>query len=272
MSSVDDVASAVAADGLVVIPTDTVYGLACRPDRGEPVRALSTVKGRSAEQPIALVAGSIEARGELVPELAGRHVPHGPFTLVLPNPARRLPWLTGAHPETIGVRLPVLGGEAADLLGRVGAVAATSANLHGGADPCRLADVPRELLDAADAVLDGGELPGTPSTVVDLTGPEPRVLREGAITAAEALATVPAEHPAAGHDPADVRAAADGRARRGRSGGRCAPRARARARARRDRAHRVGEFHLARDARGGRQRADEQVLRGLSGPPLLRRL
>jgi L-threonylcarbamoyladenylate synthase len=190
MSSVDEAASAIAAGRLVVIPTDTVYGLACRPDREESVRALSVVKGRSPEQPIALVAGSLDAVVELVPEIAGRHVPRGPFTLVLPNPARRLPWLTGAHPETIGVRIPAVGGDAADLLARVGVVAATSANLHGGADPRRVADVPRELLDAAGAVLDGGELPGTPSTVVDLTGPEPHVLREGAIPAAEALAHV----------------------------------------------------------------------------------
>ena len=190
MSSVDEVASAIAAGRLVVIPTDTVYGLSCRPDREESVRALSAVKGRSPEQPIALVAGSLDALVELLPELAGQHVPRGPFTLVLPNPARRLPWLTGAHPETIGVRIPAVGGDAADLLARVGVVAATSANLHGGADPRRVADVPRELLDAAGAVLDGGELPGTPSTVVDLTGPEPHVLREGAIPAAEALAHV----------------------------------------------------------------------------------
>ena len=190
MSSVDEVASAIAAGRLVVIPTDTVYGLSCRPDREESVRALSAVKGRSPEQPIALVAGSLDALVELLPELAGHHVPRGPFTLVLPNPARRLPWLTGAHLETIGVRIPALSGDAADLLARVGVVAATSANLHGGADPRRVADVPRDLLDAAGAVLDGGELPGTPSTVVDLTGPEPHVLREGAIPAAEALAHV----------------------------------------------------------------------------------
>jgi L-threonylcarbamoyladenylate synthase len=190
MSSVDEVASAIAAGRLVVIPTDTVYGLACRPDREEAVRALSAVKGRSAEQPIALVAGSVDALVDLVPELAGRQVLRGPFTLVLPNPARRLPWLAGSRPETIGVRLPDVGGDAADLLERVGAVAATSANLHAGADPRRLADVPHELLDAAGAALEGGELAGTPSTVVDLTGPEPCVLREGAIPAAEALARV----------------------------------------------------------------------------------
>ena len=190
MSSVDEVASAIAAGRLVVIPTDTVYGLSCRPDREESVRALSAVKGRSPEQPISLVAGSLDALVELLPELARHHVPRGPFTLVLPNPARRLPWLTGAHLEAIGVRIPAVSGDAADLLARVGVVAATSANLHGGADPRRVADVPRELLDAAGAVLDGGELPGTPSTVVDLTGPEPHVLREGAIPAAEALAHV----------------------------------------------------------------------------------
>jgi L-threonylcarbamoyladenylate synthase len=188
VSSVEEVASAIAAGRLVVVPTDTVYGLACRPDREEAVRALSALKGRTAEQPIALVASSVDELVELVPAVEGRPVPRGPFTVVLPNPERRLPWLAGARPETIGVRIPDVTGVAADLLVRVGAVAATSANLHGGADPRRLADVPDELLDAVVAVLDGGELPGTPSTVVDLTGPEPIVLREGAVPAAEALA------------------------------------------------------------------------------------
>jgi L-threonylcarbamoyladenylate synthase len=188
VSGADDVVAAVAAGQLVVLPTDTVYGLACRPDLEMPVRALSAVKGRSGEQPIALVAARLEAVVELVPEVAGQSVPRGPFTIVLPNPERRLPWLTGARPDTIGVRVPDLTGIAAELLDRLGVVAATSANLHGGADPRRLADVPREILDAVEAVLDGGGLPGTPSTVVDVTGPEPRVLREGAVPAAEALA------------------------------------------------------------------------------------
>ena len=190
MNSVEEVASAIVAGRLVVIPTDTVYGLACRPDREEAVRALSALKGRSAEQPIALVAASVEALVQLVPEVEGRLVPRGPLTVVLPNPERRLPWLAGARPETIGVRIPDVTGVVAELLGRVGVVAATSANLHGGADPRRFADVPHELVEAAAAVLDTGELPGMPSTVVDLTGPEPHVLREGAIPAAEALAQV----------------------------------------------------------------------------------
>ena len=186
MTSVEEVARVVAEGGLVVIPTDTVYGLACRPDREESVRALSLVKRRTPEQPIALVARSTEELVELIPELDVRGVIPGPFTVVLPNPAGRLPWLTGER-RTIGVRVPELSGYAKKLLEQVGVVAATSANLHGGADPRRLSDVPVEILDQVAASLDGGELPGTPSTVLDLTGPEPRVLREGAVTAAEAL-------------------------------------------------------------------------------------
>jgi L-threonylcarbamoyladenylate synthase len=189
VSSVEEVARALEAGEPVVIPTDTVYGLACRPDREEAVRRLSSLKRRSPEQPIALVAAGIEALLELVPEIPDR-VLAGPYTFVVANPERRLPWLSGSRPDTIGVRIPHVTGEARELLERVGAVAATSANLHGGPDPRRLRDVPPEILDAVGAVLDAGELPGAPSTVVDVTGPEPRVLREGAVPAAEALARV----------------------------------------------------------------------------------
>jgi L-threonylcarbamoyladenylate synthase len=190
VSRIVEVAEAAAAGGLVVIPTDTVYGLACRPDSEECVHELSALKRRSPDQPIALVAASVDALLELVPELPLDRLLPGPFTLVLRNPEERLRWLTGSRPDTIGVRLPELTGPARTLLDRVGAVAATSANLHGGVDPRRLSDVPAEILDAVAAALDGGELAGTPSTVVDLTEVEPRVLREGAVPAAEALARV----------------------------------------------------------------------------------
>ena len=73
---------------------------------------------------------------------------------------------------------------------RVGALVATSANLPGGPDPRTLDEVPAQLRAAAAALVDGGELPGTPSTVIDLTGPEPLVLREGAVSADEALRVV----------------------------------------------------------------------------------
>jgi L-threonylcarbamoyladenylate synthase len=190
VSTVAETVAALEAGGLVVIPTDTVYGLACRPDREASVRALSELKRRSPDRPIALVAASAQAALALVPELDPAMLVPGPFTVVLPNPARRFPWLTGLRPETIGVRIPDVDGVAADVLRAVGVVAATSANRHGGRDPRRLEDVPDEMLAAIGAALDGGELPGTPSTVVDLTGSEPRVLREGAVPAAEALARI----------------------------------------------------------------------------------
>jgi L-threonylcarbamoyladenylate synthase len=190
VSSVEDVVRSLDAGDLVVIPTDTVYGLACRPDRDESMRALSALKGRLPGQPLALLAADVAALIRLVPELDARLVLPGPYTLVLANPARRLPWLAGGRPDTIGVRVPDVSGPARDVLDRVGVVAATSANLHGGADPRRVEDVPAAILDGVAAVLDAGELPGTPSTVVDLSGPEPRVLREGAVPGAEALARV----------------------------------------------------------------------------------
>jgi L-threonylcarbamoyladenylate synthase len=192
VSGVEDVVAAIEDGKLVVIPTDTVYGLACRPDREDAVRALSELKRRTSGQPIALVAASVDALIALIPELPARLVVPGPYTLVVPNPARRLPWLAGAQPDTIGVRVPDVSGAAADVLARVGVVAATSANLHGGADPRRVTDVPGPILVGVAAVLDIGDLPGMPSTVIDLTGPEPRVLREGAVPVAKALARVAA--------------------------------------------------------------------------------
>jgi L-threonylcarbamoyladenylate synthase len=188
---VDDAVDGIRAGRSIVIPTDTVYGLAAAPHRPEPVQALYRLKGRDEAQPTALVAASVEKLLELVPELAGRALRAflpGPFTLILPNPAQRFRWLTGTSPETIGVRVPELVRSARVVLDRVGALAATSANRPGEPDPRRLDDVPEEIRAGCAAVFDGGELPGIPSTVVDLTGPEPRVVREGAIPAAEALA------------------------------------------------------------------------------------
>jgi L-threonylcarbamoyladenylate synthase len=190
VNAIEEAVAAIEAGKLVVIPTDTVYGLACRPDREDAVRALSALKQRSSEQPIALVAASVDALIELIPELPARLVLTGAYTVVVPNPARRFGWLAGARPDTIGVRVPGVAGAAADLLERVGVVAATSANLHDGPDPRRIADVPDEILRGVAAVLDMGELPGMPSTVLDLTERTPVVLREGAVPAAEALARV----------------------------------------------------------------------------------
>jgi L-threonylcarbamoyladenylate synthase len=168
----------------VVLPTDTVYGLCTSPLAPE---ALARLKGRAADQPVALLASEVEILLELVPELPDpvvRALLPGRLTLIFPNPERRFPLLS-AH-DTLGVRVPELRGAARRIVTRAGAVAATSANLHGGLDPKRLDDVPAEIRDQA-VLVDGGELPGTPSTVVDLTGAEPKILREGAVLAAEVL-------------------------------------------------------------------------------------
>jgi L-threonylcarbamoyladenylate synthase len=177
----------------VVLPFDTVYGLAAEPSSDESARRLYRLKGREQEQPTALVAASLDELLERIPELRGRtaslatRLLPGPLTLVVPNPARRFSWVTGSNPEAIGIRVPDIAGPGADVLAQVGVVIATSANAPGERDPRRLADVPEQIREGAGAVVDGGELPGAPSTVIDLTGAEPRILREGALAADEAL-------------------------------------------------------------------------------------
>lgn len=193
---IDDAVAALRAGKPVILPTDTVYGLCANPYREEPVRRAYRLKGRHEQQPSALVARDVDMLLECVPELRSRVGPMlrallpGPLTLVVPNPARRYRWLTGTNPEAIGVRVPDLPPPAARVLARAGAVMATSANVPGGADPARLEDVPPEIQAGCDAVVDCGELPGVPSTVLDLTGEEPKVLREGAVPAADALERV----------------------------------------------------------------------------------
>jgi L-threonylcarbamoyladenylate synthase len=190
-------AAAIRAGRLVVLPTDTVYGLCGDPEHEEAAREVAQIKGRAEGQPIALLARDVDRLLERVPELDAdvlRALVPGQYTLVLPNPKRRYPWLTGDRPDTIGVRVPELPRLGAEVLDAVGAVLATSANRHGGPDPRRLEEIPEEILSACGAVVDAGELPGTASTVLDLTGPEPRVLREGAVPASEALARVSAVH------------------------------------------------------------------------------
>jgi L-threonylcarbamoyladenylate synthase len=195
-SDVDAAVDAIRAGRLAIVPTDTVYGLAASAYSEAPVRRLYKAKGREDFQPIALVASDIEMLLECMPELRGRAAViarallPGPFTLILPNPARRYRWLSGARPDTIGVRVPAVEGVARDLLSRLGAMAATSANLPGGHDPRTVDEVPEPIRDAADAIVDAGPLPGKPSTVIDLTGSEPVVLREGAVAADEALRLV----------------------------------------------------------------------------------
>ena len=181
-------ARCIAVGGVAVFPADTVYGLACEPDLDDAVARLYRIKGRRPDKPAAVMFFRKELALTALPELAeatrqavDRLLP-GPYTLLLPNPAKRFPLACGPDPTTLGLRVPDL-----PALASVDwPVLQSSANHAGGADARTLDAVPAPIRQAADLVLDGGELPGTPSTVVDLRGYERnrdwRVIREGAAT------------------------------------------------------------------------------------------
>jgi L-threonylcarbamoyladenylate synthase len=194
MSGVDEAVTALRAGEPVVLPFDTVYGLAADAFRSEPAERLYRLKGRPETQPSALVAADFDALLECIPELGGRPetiaraLLPGPLTLIFPNPARRFRWLTGENQDAIGIRVPELTGPAAGIVREVGCVVATSANRPGQPDPASVDDVPEEIREGVAVVIDGGLLPGTPSTIIDFTGNDPTLIREGAVPAEDALA------------------------------------------------------------------------------------
>ena len=161
----EEAVAALRAGCAVILPTDTVYGLCALPEHQD---VLYELKDRDRSKPVALLAVDVETLVGAVPGLdasaLARYLP-GPYTVVVGK---------------VGVRVPRLPPSAAEIVRAVGVVAATSANLSGGPDPRRVEDVPEEIRAACGAIVDAGELPGVPSTVIDLTGDEPRVLRQGA--------------------------------------------------------------------------------------------
>ncbi len=187
---------AIRAGELVLLPADGVYGLCATPYSEGPTQRLYALKARPGSQPTALLAASVEKLFECVPELrdkAGaivRTLLPGPYTLVLPNPARRYRWLNGTRSDTIGVRVAKLPAASQRVLDAVGAVVATSANDTGTPAPASLDEVPARIREACAAEIDAGRLPGQPSTVLDFTGAEPVALREGSAASAEAIARV----------------------------------------------------------------------------------
>jgi L-threonylcarbamoyladenylate synthase len=196
VGDVELVIDAVKAGEPVLLPTDTVYGLATSAEREDYATRVYRLKGRDVIQPTALLASSIEQLFGCVPELRGRSdvivrtLLPGPYTLILPNPARRFRWLTGVRTDAIGVRVPELPELARQVVEAAGCVMATSANDPGGPNPASLDDVPQRIREAVAAELDLGPLPGTPSTVIDFTRDEPFVIRDGAAPAADAIARV----------------------------------------------------------------------------------
>jgi L-threonylcarbamoyladenylate synthase len=193
-----------AGDGVALIPTDTVYGLACGPESKIALRRIYELKGRPALKPAAVMFFACEPALKSLSELGPRtHAAldallPGPVTLLLENSSRRFPLAAdpggGGGAGLLGLRVPLFEGSLAALAGVGVPAAQSSANFSGGADPRDLQSVPVELREGVDLVLDGGELPGVASTVIDLSEYEQsgrwRVVREGpldSVTVAAAL-------------------------------------------------------------------------------------
>ena len=189
--------------GVAILPTDTVYGLCCDPENERAVARLYELKGRPKTRAAAVMFFTLDRALAALPELslderaAVAALLPGAVTLLLANPAPRFAAAAAADPRTLGLRVPAWPLALAALEATRIPVVQSSANLSGGADARRLQEVPASLRDGADLVLDGGELPGVPSTVVDLRGLAGargwRIVRPGAVSerdVAAALASV----------------------------------------------------------------------------------
>ena len=186
LSAASDFERCIAGGGVAVFPADTVYGLACDPGNAEAVDRLYALKGRAAGKPSAVMyfdaAVAVAALPELGPRtraLMRRLLPGG-VTLLLPNPLGRFPLAGGGG---LGLRVP----DVPALRGVRSVVLQSSANAAGAPDARRLEQVPEAIRLAADLVIDAGELPGTPSTVIDLRELEDdgawEIVRAGAVDA-----------------------------------------------------------------------------------------
>jgi L-threonylcarbamoyladenylate synthase len=189
-----------AVGGVAVFPADTVYGLACDPGAEDAVARLYALKGRVPDQPAAVMFFAVDLALAALPELGERTrealealLPGG-VTLLLPNPAHRFALACGPDLGTLGIRVPALAPAAAALHGVQWPVLQSSANRAGGPDARCLVDVPEQIRRDADLLLDAGELPGTPSTVIDLRRYEDdgtwSIVRHGAVDADDVAAAL----------------------------------------------------------------------------------
>ncbi len=192
-------------DGVALIPTDTVYGLACNPESASALRRVYELKRRPVVKPAAVMFFALEpalkSLGDLGPRTRAAMLAllPGPVTLLLANPAGQFPLAcepSDARSGLLGLRVPALEGPLVALAAVSVPAAQSSANLSGGSDPRSLRDVPTELRVGVDLVLDGGELPGAASTVIDLSEYEQsarwRIVREGPLEESAVAAMLPA--------------------------------------------------------------------------------
>jgi L-threonylcarbamoyladenylate synthase len=196
--SPEDVATferCISVGGVAIFPADTVYGLATDPDSREGVERLFRLKGRRPDRPAAVMFFQLELALVALPELGERtraaleRLLPGGVTLIVPNPERRYPLACAPEPERLGVRVPRLTGALEPLAAASWPVLQSSANASGGLDARSVEGVEATIRAGVDMILDGGELPGTASTVVDLSDYEEggrfRIAREGAVPSAE---------------------------------------------------------------------------------------
>jgi L-threonylcarbamoyladenylate synthase len=173
--------------GVAVFPADGLYGLACDPASAEAIARVHKIKNREQGKPSAVMYFSTEAMREIIDSVSpivramlSALLP-GPVTLIVDNPEGRYPHANGDTPDRLGLRL-IEG----PLDGVVVPVFQTSANRSGDPPPSCIEDVNEQIVSSADLVIDGGQLTGEPSTVVDLTEVEAggrwKILREGALT------------------------------------------------------------------------------------------
>ena len=187
---------ALAAGELAVFPTDTVYGVGARPDRPAATARLFEAKGRPRTLTLPVLAAGREQAARVAvfdprAEALARRFWPGALTIVLPRAELAADWDLGVEEGTVGVRMPAHE-DALALLRRTGPLAVTSANRSGEPTPATCQGVREALGDAVAVYLCGGATSNAASTVVDLTAAEPRVLREGALPAADVLAAAAA--------------------------------------------------------------------------------
>ncbi len=180
-------AAALGKGELAVFPTDTVYGVAADAFTPAAVAALLAAKGRGRQMPLPVLAGSRRAAFALVEDVSSSATDlidefwPGGLTLVFRS-SRSLAWDLGDTKGTVAVRMP-LHPVALDLLKETGPLAVSSANVSGSPPATTAAEAEKQLGDAVSVYLDGGPCPGdVASTIVDVTGPVPRLLRPGVIS------------------------------------------------------------------------------------------
>jgi L-threonylcarbamoyladenylate synthase len=183
----------IAEGGVAIFPTDTVYGLGTHPDSVEGAHRLYWIKGRSPDRPAAVLFFDLERALAELPDIGAKtraaleRLLPGAVTVLLPNPSTRFPLACGAEPSRLGLRVPKLDEKLARLSGMTLPILQSSANPTGETDPRSLEEVDPRIRRDADIEVDAGVLPGTPSTVIDLSTYEQsgsyEVLREGALSA-----------------------------------------------------------------------------------------